>query len=305
MIFLGDTGSRTVTVKWVGDALQVDGPANGFLGYRLDAPDSANGIYVQWEVGENQLKVSNDSFGLYPVFYRCDGSKFSFSSSILDLLENDAKCDLDDAGIALFLRLGCFVGNGTPFKNIRCLPPGTVLYFSKSGLRMESQKIGLGDALHLSRRGAIKHYGELFRTAILKFRSVFSGKIGVPITGGRDSRHILLELIRSGLRPHSGLTIRYRPPLPNEDLKMATALCSIFDMDHIVLDQRADFLGQEREKNSLTNFCSLEHGWILPLSDYFALNAYHGIFDGIGGDCLSAGLFMDKNQLALYEKKRI
>jgi hypothetical protein len=59
-------------------------------------------------------------------------------------------------------------------------------------------------------------------------------------------------------------------------------------------------LNSEKIKNEATNFCSLEHSWLISLAQYLRREEYDAIFDGIGGDVLSAGLFLSKPRLQLY-----
>ena len=41
----------------------------------------------------------------------------------LTLIAEGADAELNDESVALFLRLGRFIGNDTPFRHIHCLPP--------------------------------------------------------------------------------------------------------------------------------------------------------------------------------------
>ena len=51
----------------------------------------------------------------------------------------------------------------------------------------------------LTRAEAIEHYASLFRTAVLKREP--GGDFALPLSDGRDSRHIFLELCRAGRNP--------------------------------------------------------------------------------------------------------
>jgi hypothetical protein len=59
----------------------------------------------------------------------------------------------------------------------------------------------------------------------------------------------------------------------------------------------------ERRKNLLTSFCSDEHAWALALADFLTGRAA-AAFDGLGGDVLSAGLFLTRRRQRLYERGR-
>ncbi len=304
MLFLGDTGTAKCSVKWTENSLHVSGAKKGFFGYKLDSISDKNGIFVEWHIENKCLTLSNDKFGLFPLYYTQNGSSLTFSSSIIDLLVTESHRQLDDAAIAVFLRMGAFIGNTTPFSKIKALPPGAQLRFNKEGLSLESNKIASGKQTDVSLSEAQDIYGELFHNSVSKFREIFSKKVGIPLSGGRDSRHILFELIASGMQPFSSITMKHQPPKPDEDAEIASEVSSFLDVEHTVLEQDLSFLDMEKEKNEITNFCSLEHSWISPLSRHLSAEGYSAIFDGIAGDVLSAGLFLTKPRLDLYREEK-
>jgi hypothetical protein len=304
MLILGDVGGAQCSTKWVNNSLNVSGGKKGFLGYKLDSTSGDNGIFANWNTDNDSLTLFNDKFGMFPIYYTKTSNGVDFSSSIINLFVSEDHYQLDDAAIAVFLRMGSFIGENTPFSKIKALPPGTKLQFDKNGFRMENSAIACGKNATNSLDDAQDVYGELFKKSVSKFREIFSNKIGIPLSGGRDSRHILFELIASGLNPYSCITMKHQPPKPNEDAEIAKELCSFLDLKHIVLKQDLSLLKMEKEKNILTNFCSIEHSWILPLSRYLFEENYSAIFDGIGGDVLSAGLFLTEYRLNLYIKEK-
>src|SRR5262249_4336272 len=56
-----------------------------------------------------------------------------------------------------------------------------------------------------------------------------------------------------------------------------------------------------------TSFCGREHSWFRPLARYFADPdlADAPVLDGLGGDVLSAGLFLEPDALALFRRGAI
>lgn len=304
MLFLGETGSAQCSIKWKENSLHVSGSKSGFYGYKLDSISGKNGIFAEWHIENDCLILTNDKFGLFPLFYTNNGSGFSFSSSIVDLLVTENDRQLDEAAIAIFLRTGSYIGDATPFANIKALPPGAQLRFNKEGLFLENSKIMFGERASVSLNEAQDIYGDVFHDSITKFSDVFSKKVGIPLSGGRDSRHILFELMASGMQPFSSITMKHQPPKSDEDAEIAKEVSSHLGIEHIILEQDLSFLGMEKEKNKITNFCSLQHSWILPLSRHLAAEGYSAIFDGIGGDVLSASSFLTETRLNLYRKEK-
>jgi hypothetical protein len=154
----------------------------------------------------------------------------------------------------------------------------------------------------LSRSRAIDEYIELFRAAV-KRRIVDSARIRLPLSGGRDSRHILLELIALGSRPVCCYTVGYGTG--PDDLTTARQLCEALGVPHMTtrLPENDDIVRMELEKNELINFQALEHGWEWLLAQDMA-DGEAVTYDGIAGDVLSAGHFHDDENSRLYRAGR-
>jgi hypothetical protein len=131
------------------------------------------------------------------------------------------------------------------------------------------------------------------------------------LSGGRDSRHILFELLRQEHRPDACVTFRsfpprhyeftYSRPRPDEDLRVASLVAAEVGLRHDVLEQPRSRVETERRKNTLTGFCTDEFVETLALTDYLADRDVL-VYDGIGGDVWSAGLSFDAERLALLER---
>ena len=157
------------------------------------------------------------------------------STSLLRLIALGAPLEIDDDALAVFLRLGFFVGNDTPFRAIRAVPPNVTFQweptrFVVSGGYVQSQPCGL------TREEALDAYIESFRRAVQR-RLPVDARFAVPLSGGRDSRHILLELCHLGYRPQFCITIPRYPPRAPEDERVATLLTRELGVPHTLLPQ--------------------------------------------------------------------
>jgi hypothetical protein len=74
-------------------------------------------------------------------------------------------------------------------------------------------------------------------------------------------------------------------------------------VSHTVFQLRGRFANIEAAKNRMTNYSSLQHGWMTEavLSGIVETPV---LFDGIGGDVLSAGLFLTPLRVKLLEQCR-
>ncbi|SFU46374.1 hypothetical protein SAMN05216417_104136 [Nitrosospira multiformis] len=288
-------------VRRDGTRFETRGSPNYFLGHQIATGRNArpDGIFAGWSWGNHKLAVHNDRYGFYPLFYYCKGGEFCISPSIVRLIKEGADTTLDDAGLAVFLRLGFFIGEDTPFKYIRALPPAATLEWDGGVLKLASGGYVTGKSFAaISRDEAIDRYIQLFRQSIQR-RLPPEEHFAVPLSGGRDSRHILLELLHNGCRPTHCLTTEHFPPRSNEDVRVAAALTHELGLSHIILEQKDSWFKAENRKNPITNFCSDEHAWYMVASDFLTEN-FRVTYDGIAGDVLSAGLFVTPLLLNLF-----
>ena len=274
------------------------GTPSRFLGY---STDGADGVWTNWHWDGTTFQVSTDRYGIYPTYYFKAPQAFAVSTSIPELLNLGVDRELDDAAIAVFLRLGFFLGDDTPFRNIRALPAGATIQESAGVWTMDQSRLPkVFDGKPMLRAAAIDEFGIRFQSAVDQIASTSAGRICLPLSGGRDSRHILFALVHGGNRPTCCATLKHFPPKSNEDARIAATVAAELGVPHVVLEPSRDPINAELEKNRLTNFCADEHAWILELSRFIRKNKYDTLYDGIAGDVLSAGLFLTQKNLDLY-----
>lgn len=268
--------------RLVNNSFEVSGCPQAFFG-------RSNEINSQWEWDNNRIRALNCKFGFYQLFYFCNSSEFIISNNIVELLNRGAPSDLDEKALAVFLKLRFFIGEDTPFRAIKVLPPNSVLEWD--GTLTATGGITVAKPENISRSKAIQDYAELFREAMI---SRSQEQMIIPLSGGRDSRHILFEALRVNKNPHC-ITVGNRN---DQDFIVSRMLVDKFSLYHKII-QRPEFnIFHEREKNLLCNFAAIQHAWTIPMRKY--IDGVEGVvFDGIGGDVLSAGLFLEETGLKL------
>src|SRR5262245_7476643 len=150
------------------------------------------------------------------------------------LLEQGAPRDLNFPGLAVFSRIRFFIGEDTPFKYVSALPPNATLEWTDGVLRVTGGYV-FQKAQDLSRDEAIDRYISLFKESILRRVSLCSD-CALPLSGGRDSRHILLELSELGYPPKLCVTVKNYPPHADESIP-ASLLAAAVKVKHVVLRQ--------------------------------------------------------------------
>lgn len=130
------------------------------------------------------------------------------------------------------------------------------------------------------------------------------GERGAPIillSGGRDSRLILLASLALGRRPRAVLTLDQRGD--QSDAAIAQRLAASVGLQAERVEPQAFSGPRELERHQQQSFQSLEHEWFLPLAA--RVRALGGsVTDGIGSGVLSTGSLLDAQAIALYKERR-
>jgi hypothetical protein len=178
-----------------------------------------------WDWNGATLNAFTDLYGFIPVFYYSTADELIVSDSLIQIIRRRAHTPLDPDALAVFFRVGFFIGEATPFNGVRVLPPAGRLTWSLGAPALVSGGITHPPAVPMSRADAAATYGGLFRIAIERRRGV-GDRVVVPLSGGRDSRHILLALHAAGERPSLLVTVSATRPQRMEDPLIASALAA-------------------------------------------------------------------------------
>ena len=266
------------------------------------APLLPGDVHAEWRfTAAEGVQVRNCRYGFYPLYYFADSERFGISPSLPKLLELGAPTPLNDTAMAVFLRLGFLVGDMTVFAGIQALPPHAELTWATGRLNLTATPYRVAPQ-NLSRDAAIDGYIELFRQAVRR-RLPPGGNFAVPLSGGRDSRHVLLELVAAGHKPAFTLTTHEFPPYSSEDIRVAGLLSQRLGVPHVALRQPSHRARAEFEKHAITNFSAMEHAWALVVGRHLA-GRTPLVYDGLCGDFLSNGAQLKRPQVELFEQGR-
>lgn len=246
----------------------------------LEGGPPPEGIFAAWRWDGQRLLARNDRYGMHPLYYRSDAGCLALSPDPLALLRPGESAELDHGALAVFLRLGCFLGEDTPFAAIRALPPAARLTWTRDGLHLESAALPPPGPADLTRAQAVDGFIELFRAAVAR-RLPFEPYV-MPLSGGRDSRHILLELCRQGAPPRLCVSAAKFPPDPGADAAVAAELAGRLGLPHHTLARPRSQFAAERTANPAQGMTTLDGAWSLPLLAF--LHRHSRLwYDGIGG----------------------
>jgi len=287
-----------VDLRVVNGSVQLEGTAKASLGHQLPRPgEDPDGVFLSWDWDGKKLRARNDRHGLMSAYYHETADRVCISPSLGSLLLRGVPAEIDHQALAIFLRLGTFLGDDTPFRGIRALPAGAVLEWEPGRFRIAGGPV-LADPEPIDREEALGRYASLFSQSIE--RRVPEGPWAVPLSGGRGSRHILFELLRIGRKPDFCLTVDFRC---TNDADVASEITRLHGLRHEVIRDPTLSVADELRANALTNFGNLETAWCLPMADRLKATV-SAMYDGIGGDVLSAGLFLTPERVALARTGR-
>jgi len=291
-------------VKKVGNRIVACGLSTFMVGHKIPrGPDrTPDGVFAEWWWDGQRLVIQNDRFGMQPLYYFASDSEFCVSTSIFKLLEEGASRELDWPALAVYLRAGFFVGDDTCFKAIRAVRPCARIDW-RDGSIHATGGYHFVKPQGLSREAAIEGYVTLFRAAMHR-RLPEHDSYAVPLSGGRDSRHILLELCERKRPPQFCISGRRYPPATGEDERIAALVASAVGVKHVIVGPPEDEIRALLITNRITNMTARRRAWKLAISEY-ERETVSASYDGIGGDVLSGGSALDRRRVDFIEGGRL
>jgi hypothetical protein len=265
----------------------VQGDLTATFGARVPSSNLAWGVHANWSFADDQLVAHVDPFGCFSLFYFANDDRIVLSSSLGQLLKLGADSSLDAKAIAAFHLIGWYLDDDTPFKSIKVLPPNGRLVWKHGKLSVTgSGHVVVFEKTTISQASAIKEYERLFAASVRACLDIAQNDI-LPLSGGRDSRHILLESLRQGHRPSYCVTLNSaRPGGISPDVECARKLCSDLKIPHRTVINFRSKMADQTKAIELTNYCSDEHAWLVSLCWHLNERG-HNFWDGIGGDVLT------------------
>jgi asparagine synthase (glutamine-hydrolysing) len=279
-------------------ALEVLGIGSFHAGWPVNHPDGEDGIFAGWTWDGQTLDAFVDRLGMFPLYYGELPGGIAVSTHAAGVVEAGISREIDVVALQVLCALGFQVGIDTIFKSVKAFPVGGRLTWSPHRLAVQAD-VPVPTMNNLNRASARDAYLDLFGDSMRR-RTVDGAPIRLPLSGGRDSRHILLELFEQGVRPERCYTSSLLTM--NDDASVARALCDKLAIPHVVSVLPGDLIGTEVEKNERLNYEAFEHGWVWKLAqDMRSPDAVS--YDGIAGDVLSAGHFHDDENSRLYREQ--
>ena len=188
-------------VIWRDGAAHMTGDAMCNLGtaIRNPATGAEEGVFARWHWDGERLRAGVDPLGFHSLFVYRKGAEIAVSPSLLQLVALGADTEPDRRALAVFHRLGLFLNDDTALRNIRTLPPGGSLVW-EAGQATIAGEAFVPTTRSIDRDDAVQGFVDLTRASVANIAETWPGDFVLPLSGGRDSRHILLALDHLGHR---------------------------------------------------------------------------------------------------------
>ena len=240
-------------------------------------------LQAGWSLADGRLTVFADRLGIIPIYYQVGDREIAVSDSLENLARLSTNLEIDLFEVYAFLKFGVYLGSATPLAGVRRLRPAETLVWEDGRVTHVQPAPNLAP-YEGTRREAIAEVNRIFAEAVRRRIHNHLRQI-VPLSGGRDSRHILLELTRQRAQGLQAVTVRYMRDY-HEDVRVGSLLARALSVPHVVLanDHRHHFR-HLAEQISANQFETTFHGWMRAMTARFPGRDWV-FFDGLAGDAL-------------------
>jgi asparagine synthetase B (glutamine-hydrolysing) len=234
-----------------------------------------------WRWDGVRLRARTSDTGYVPLYYLSMKDGFVISPSFRLLRERFSDGEIDWPAVVICLLTGKCIESDTPFADIRALPLRATLTWSLGRLSVDqalepetspTEDYDLTLGMYVSQVDAAVR------------RSITDRPYSMGLTGGRDSRHILLALNEHGSRPAQLVTGNHYLAFSDGDTEIARALSERVGLPITTVDPQPDRIRAEIEKNWQTEFQTLPHSWGLAVAR--TLSATSATYIGMDGGTL-------------------
>lgn len=246
-------------------------------------------VRAGWSVDNDVLTITADPLGLAPLYYFESGNTLICADSISELFRQGVPARLDPLLLAMNVCLSFCPLDLTIFEGIKRVAPGaTITRIAGKEGSIHSSRLAVPPKLDMDRTTAVEAFGEYFEAGLANLTRG-EDRISVPVSGGRDSRHILLASKKLGKIVET-ITFTNFPP-GDQDVEVADELSRRTGCRHTVIKN-----SEYRYHKSLSsilphvNFETVQHGWIWSLAAALK-RAGRPFCDGLAGGTLSNNVF--------------
>jgi len=194
-----------------------------------------------YRASERRLSIATDPFGYHPLFVAAHGRRLLFASEMKAILAVLGSAPaIDGVGLLELVRHGWPLGDRTWIEPIKLAPPGTWYELTPTG--MQQRRYFRFHFHHTPGTASLPEYvealGDKLRRAME--RATGTARIGIALSGGLDSRALLLAA-----QGHDQPSLAYTfGDAQSPDVRGARELARIAGIPHLHLTYTPGYLGR-------------------------------------------------------------
>lgn len=217
-------------------------------------------ILVRISPDGHSVTMENDGLAFIPLFYAYDGAAgLTASTSLHALVASGVPTQWDLAGVIQYLACLHPLGHRTLLQAAQVLPPGAILKWRRGKIELSSAPLlnppDVPESSTQSIGELVEEFGGIWRRVISRMARRCSGRVIQGLSGGLDSRGILVGLSDIGVRPLS-FTYGSRN---GDEVEIASRVADVLEVPHLRLSvyQANVLAGFEEAINALDGTHSL------------------------------------------------
>jgi len=248
------------------------------------------GEYALVIEGNGECFIITSPVGAMQYFYLLRNGKFYHGDKVVDILrESGLEWKWDWEALGDLCQLENLTGNATLHKDIRKVPPGSVLHFHDGKIELKSDRYIDSIERQISDP-------DIALAALNEEVAFWTGDAPyLSLSGGFDSRVILSSMLKQGIKPHL-IT------MGNDqctDVQVTRKIAATFGLKHDIISiTLKDFIANSAEISKLTNGTKTAwhwHTYLYPLKA--KIDKGHAFFVGTLGE-FARSYYFDKGCLA-------
>ena len=265
---------------------------------------NGNFLIVIYNFKKRELLIFNDRYGLLPHYYTLSNEKLIFASEVKTILQDKTfKKEINDEAVANLFAFGEVIGDKTFFRNIKTLPPASVLKYKDGKVSIKQYwDFPYKPNYSKSEDAFVDNLITTFKNAV-KIRTKEDFKYGVSLSGGLDSRLVVAATNKE--QKGKVIAITFGPPDCSE-VKIAQKVCREIGIKFKILPISPEIMieGDEETIYLSEGLDYIGVSFIPPLFKIIRKNI-DVIFDGFALDVTLGGSYLDRFPSRFKNKKEL
>ncbi|MFX1384037.1 MAG: asparagine synthase (glutamine-hydrolyzing) [Promethearchaeota archaeon] len=193
-----------------------------------------------YDLREKLLFLARDHMGLKPLYYYFDNDLFIFGSEIKAILCCNIKKKIEYKSLDLYLSLRYVPFDSTLFKNIKKIPPSSILKFDLINKTIKVKKYWQIDYKINNNKTESQFARELEKLLeeSVNIRLISDVPLGAFLSGGIDSSAIVALMSKYSNNPVKTFSIGFKEGVAIDETKYSNFIANYYNTDHtqIIVD---------------------------------------------------------------------